>query len=330
MVVIERDVLPPAGGHRRGVPHGRHLHGLHPRGREILDELFPAFSTTLTGRGSRTAVWLAELGYQRPAEERVEIGLGYSTRTYRLRSGAMGGDQMILTDATPANPRAGVLAVTEGGRHMLTVAGIRGDYPPTDPAGFDEFAAGLPSADIAAAIAGAEPLDDPAPFRFPASVRRRYERLAAFPAGLLVIGDAVCSFNPVYGQGMTVAATEAMTLRGLLARDAVPGPRRYFRAVAAAIDVAWDIAVGADLAFPQVPGKRSGRVRLVVNAYIPRLHAAAAHDEAFAASLVRVIGLKDRPEGLLRPDRVLRVLRGNLVNGRRPAPATAAPAPAAT
>ena len=212
---------------------------------------------------------------------------------------------------------------------MLTVAGIRGDYPPTDPAGFDEFAAGLPSADIAAAIAGAEPLDDPAPFRFPASVRRRYERLAAFPAGLLVIGDAVCSFNPVYGQGMTVAATEAMTLRGLLARDAVPGPRRYFRAVAAATDVAWDIAVGADLAFPQVPGKRSAKVRLV-NAYMPRLHAAAAHDEALAASLVRVIGLKDRPEGLLRPDRVLRVLRGNLVNGRRPAPATAAPAPAAT
>jgi 2-polyprenyl-6-methoxyphenol hydroxylase-like FAD-dependent oxidoreductase len=426
VVVVERDVLPSLGEHRRGVPHGRHLHGLHPRGREILDELFPGFTASVaasgavrcdvlgdtrwqlsghqlrraqiglpalfasrpfleghiramvqrlpgvrfleessvcgltvtadnrtvtgvqvrgpggspaevagslvvdaTGRGSRTPTWLAELGYQRPAEERVEIGLGYATRTYRLRPGAMGGDQMILTAGTPANPRAGALAVTEGGRHMLTIGGICGDYPPTDPAGFDEFVAGLPSADIATAIAGAEPLDDPVPFRFPASVRRRYERLAAFPASLLVIGDAACSFNPIYGQGMTVAATEAVTLRGLLARDAVPEARRYFRAIAAAIDVAWDIAVGADLAFPQVPGKRSAKVRLV-NAYMPRLHAAAAHDEALAASLVRVIGLKDRPEGLLRPDRVLRVLRGNLVNGRQPAPAPAAPAPAAT
>ena len=426
VVVVERDVLPSLGEHRRGVPHGRHLHGLHPRGREILDELFPGFTASLaasgavrcdvlgdtrwqlsghqlrraqiglpalfaslpfleghiramvqrlpgvrfleessvcgltvtadnrtvtgvqvrgpggspaevagslvvdaTGRGSRTPTWLAELGYQRPAEERVEIGLGYATRTYRLRPGAMGGDQMILTAGMPANPRAGALAVTEGGRHMLTIGGICGDYPPTDPAGFDEFVAGLPSADIATAIVGAEPLDDPVPFRFPASVRRRYERLAAFPAGLLVIGDAACSFNPIYGQGMTVAATEAVTLRGLLARDAVPEARRYFRAIAAAIDVAWDIAVGADLAFPQVPGKRSAKVRLV-NAYMPRLHAAAAHDEALAASLVRVIGLKDRPEGLLRPDRVLRVLRGNLVNGRQPAPAPAAPAPAAT
>jgi 2-polyprenyl-6-methoxyphenol hydroxylase-like FAD-dependent oxidoreductase len=406
VVVIERDPLPPIGEHRRGVPHGRHLHGLHPRGREILDELFPGFTGTLTasgavgcdvlgdlrwqlsghqlrqariglpalfasrpfleghvremvqrlpgvrildqhsirgltvtpdrrritgvevrpagggapdqvaaslvvdatGRGSRTPVWLGELGYPRPAQDRVEIGLGYATRTYVLRPGAMNGDQMILTGATPANPRGGVLAVMEGGRHILTVVGICGDHPPTDPSAFDEFVAALPSADIAAAIAGARPLDDPVPFRFPASVRHRYERLVRFPAGLLVIGDAVCSFNPVYGQGITVAATQAMTLRRLLTRDGVPDARRYFRAIAAAIDVPWDIAVGADLAFPQVPGKRSAKVRLV-NAYLPRLHAAAARDGALAAALVRVIGLKDRPQTLLRPDRALRVLR---------------------
>jgi 2-polyprenyl-6-methoxyphenol hydroxylase-like FAD-dependent oxidoreductase len=421
VVVIERDALPPIGEHRRGVPHGRHVHALHPRGLEILNELFPGFSTSLaasgavlcdvlgdsrwqlsgsqllqartglaalfssrpfleghvramvqrlpevcfrqessvygltvtadkrvvtgvevrgpdglsshvagslvvdaTGRGSRTPAWLAELGYQGPAEERVEIGLGYATRLYRLRPGAMRGDQAILTAGTLANPRAGALAATEGGRHILTIAGICGDYPPTDPAGFDEFVGTLPTADIASAVAGADQLDDPVPFRFPASVRRRYERLAAFPAGLLVIGDAACSFNPIYAQGMTVAATEAMALRGLLARGALPDARRYFRAIAATIDVPWDIAVGSDLAFPQVPGKRSAKVRLV-NAYLPRVHAAAAHDEALAASMVRVIGLKDRPEGLLRPDRVLRVLRGNLVNGKRPSPSPIAP-----
>jgi 2-polyprenyl-6-methoxyphenol hydroxylase-like FAD-dependent oxidoreductase len=422
VVVVERDVLPSVGEHRRGVPHGRHIHALHPRGLEILDELFPGFSTSLaasgavlcdilgdtrwqlsghqlqraqtglpavfasrpfleghvramvqrlpavrfledssvsgltatadkrtvtgvlvrgpggsstqvagslvvdaTGRGSRTPTWLAELGYQPPAEERVEIGLGYATRVYRLRPGAMGRDQLILTVGTPANPRAGALAVTEGGCHILTIAGICGDFPPTDPAGFDEFAARLPTADIAAAVAGAEPLDDPVAFRFPASVRRRYERLPAFPGGLLVIGDAACSFNPIYGQGMTVAATEVMALRGLLAQGGVPAARRYFRSIAAVIDVPWGIAVGADLAYPQVPGKRSAKVRLV-NAYLPRMHAAAAHDEALAAALVRVIGLKDRPEGLLRPDRMLRVLRGNLVNDRRAVPALAAPA----
>jgi 2-polyprenyl-6-methoxyphenol hydroxylase-like FAD-dependent oxidoreductase len=423
VVVIDRDALPPVGEHRRGVPHGRHVHALHPRGLEILDELFPGISTSLaadgavlcdvvgdvrwqlsgyqlrqaqsglpvvfasrpfleghvramvqqqpgirilqetsvdrltvtadnrtvtgvevrgpdgspsqiagrlvvdaTGRGSRTPTWLAELGYRSPAEERVEIGLGYATRIYRLRPGALGRDQLILTVGRPANSRAGALSAIEEGRHILTVAGIRGDFPPTDPAGFDEFVAGLPTPDIAAAIAGAEPLDDPVPFRFPASVRRRYERLAAFPAGLLVIGDGVCSFNPIYGQGMTVAAVEAITLRGLLARGAVPSARRYFRAIAAVVDVPWGVAVGADLAFPEVPGKRSAKVRLV-NAYLPRLHAAAAHDEALATSFVRVLGLKDRPEGLLRPDRMLRVLRGNLTHRREPITALAVPAP---
>ncbi len=279
-----------------------------------------------TGRGSRTPTWLAELGYRPPVEERVEIGLGYATRIYRLRPGALGQDRLILTVGRPANSRAGALSAIEGGRHILTIAGIRGDFPPTDPAGFDEFITRLPTPDIAAAIAGAEPLDDPVPFRFPVSVRRRYERLAAFPAGLLVIGDGVCSFNPIYGQGMTVAAVEAMTLRGLLARGAVPSARRYFHAIAAAVDVPWGVAVGADLAFPEVPGKRSAKVRLV-NAYLPRLHAAAAHDEALATSFVRVLGLKDRPEGLLRPDRMLRVLRGNLTHRREPIPALAVPAP---
>jgi hypothetical protein len=153
---------------------------------------------------------------------------------------------------------------------MLTIGGIRGDYPPAYPAGFDAFMATLLTADIAAAIVGAEPLDDPVPFRFPASVRHRYERLPGFPAGLLVIGDAACSFNPIYGQGMTVAAAEAMILRDLLARQAVPDARRYFRAITAAINPPWDIAAGADLAFPQVPGHRPAKVRLV-NAYMPRL-----------------------------------------------------------
>jgi hypothetical protein len=295
--------------------------GVRLHGPDNLPSEIPAdLVVDASGRGSRTPAWLSGLGYQAPAAERVEVGLGYATRIYRLRPGALGTDLMILTAGTLANPRYGVLAVIEGGQHMLTLAGICGDYPPTDPAGFDEFVASLPTADIAAAVSGADPLDDPVPFRFPASVRHRYERLTAFPAGLLVIGDAVCSFNPVYGQGMTVAAKEAAALRAELARGARPDARRYFLGVAAAIDGAWDIAVGSDLAFPQVAGKRSAKVRLV-NAYLPRLHAAAVRDEALAAAMIRVIGLKDRPEGLLRPDRVLRVARGNLGPGKRTAPA---------
>ncbi len=413
VTVVERDALPPAGQHRKGVPHGRHLHGLHPRGREILDELLPGFTAEVTaagavccdvladgrwqlsshqlkqvhaglpallasrpfleghvrdrvfrlpnirvldghsaaglvaarggrevtgarvndadgkpevldadlvvdatGRGSRAPRWLSELGYRAPAQDRVEIGLGYATRTYQLRPGAMNGDRLILTVGTQASPRFGALAAIEGDRHILTLGGICGDYPPTDPAGFADFASALPTSAIAAAVAGAEPLDEPVPFRFPASTRNRYERLPEFPTGLLVTGDAVCSFNPVYGQGMTVAAMQALALRRHLRAGTGRAPSHYFKDIASVIDIPWDIAVGADLAFPQVPGRRSPKVR-IVNAYLPRLHAAAVDDGALALSMIRVIGLKDRPEGLIRPDRMLRVLRGNL---HRPAP----------
>ena len=408
VTLIERDPLPDFGEHRKGVPHGKHLHGLHPRGGEILDELFPGFTDKVvangavhcdllndvrfqiwghqffktpggqpgllfsrpfleghireyvsgianvdvrfghsagkliasddrrritgvqvddpagdsedmtadlvvdaTGRGSRAATWLTDLGYQAPAEDRVEIGVGYTTRHYRLRPDALDGDAMVLSAPTPAIPRGGALAAIEGGRHILTLLGILGDFPPTDSAEFDKFATTLPFDDIPLALKGAEALDDPVPFRFPASVRKRYERLRDFPTGLIVIGDAVCSFNPIYGQGMTVAAMEALTLRQVLQAGMIDQPLRYFKAIARTINNPWDIAVGADLAFPGVEGKRPAMVRMI-NSYMPRLCAAAEHDRKLAKALILVFGLKDSPQGLMRPDRMLRVLTGNL------------------
>jgi hypothetical protein len=86
-------------------------------------------------------------------------------------------------------------------------------------------------------------------------VRCRYERLRRFPAGLLVIGDAVCSFNPVYGQGMSAAALQAVALRDLLRGGSLPTPRKFFRRIAKVIDIPWEIAVGAGLAFPGALGQ---------------------------------------------------------------------------
>lgn len=260
-----------------------------------------------TGRGSRMPRWLEELGYDRPVEEHVDVDVGYATCTYRLPHDALDGDWGTLQAPTPDLPRGGALARLENDRWMLSLIGMVGDHPPTDPDGFVSYARSLRFPDIHEAIRDARPVSGPVPYRFPGNVRRRYERLTRLPDGLLVLGDGVCSFNPVYGQGMTVAALEALVMRAHLERDGVPRPRPFQRDIAGVIDVPWEMATGADLTFQGARGRRTRRLR-VLAAYIRRLHAAAADDAAVAAAFVRVGGLVDPPSALLRPGVALRVL----------------------
>jgi len=162
------------------------------------------------------------------------------------------------------------------------------------------------------------------PYDFPASIRRRYERLRQFPDGLLVVGDALCSFNPVYGQGMSVAALEALALRGCLARGDQPLAQRFYRQAARIIDSPWEIVAG-DLRFPQAEGRRTPARRLA-NAYLLWLYPAAERDPVLSNAFFRVTGLLERPQSLLRPGIAWRVLRGSLRRpGRMAAPTQAMP-----
>jgi hypothetical protein len=263
-----------------------------------------------TGRGSRAPRWLTELGYPAPAEETLKVDLGYTSRHYRIAPDGLDGDLAIIIGPTLAQPRGGVIQVQEGDQTIVTLFGILGDHPPTDDAGYQAFADSLPLPFVADAIRTAEPLDPPVLYRYPGSTRHRYDKLRRFPAGFLVIGDALCSFNPMYGQGMSVAAVEVMRLRDELARGL--DPLRFFRAVKGIIDSPWQIATGGDLAFPGVEGPRPAMVRFV-NRYLARLHAAAEHDANLSIAFIRVTNLLAPPPSLLRPSVALRVLRPRAV-----------------
>ena len=262
-----------------------------------------------TGRGSRTPGWVRDLGYPEVPEERKKIGLGYVTQHYRLRSDPFGGDLAIIPAASPEVPRGAIFTKTDNGRVELTTYGLLGVHPPTDQEGLYQWLRTLATQDIADALRDAEPLDEPVAFRFPTTVRRHYEKMARFPHGLLVTGDAVACFNPIYAQGMTVAALSALTMRDHLHTGADPDPRQYFQDLAReVIDPPWDMTNTVDLSFPGVRGDRTLKVRLG-QLYLNAVQIAAARDGDVFAAYMRAAGMIDRPDALMRPELVLKVLR---------------------
>ncbi|MFD3728513.1 FAD-dependent oxidoreductase [Streptomyces sp. NPDC058671] len=262
-----------------------------------------------TGRGSRTPVWLEEFGYERPDEERIRIDLSYTTRRFRLRDETvLNGDLSINPVSSPSHRRGAFLSRIEDGLVVVSLTGVLGDSAPADLEGFLEWTRTLPVSDIHDVIHDAEPVDDGAVFRYPASQRRRYERLSRFPGNFLVLGDAACSFNPVYGQGMTVSALEALVLREHLARGAVD-PTAFLADIAGTIELPWQLSASADLGYPEVEGERTPEWE-AAGTYMAALHAAATVDGGITATFMRVMGLVDTPDALMSPDMLRRVEEG--------------------
>ncbi|PKW00341.1 2-polyprenyl-6-methoxyphenol hydroxylase [Streptomyces sp. 1222.5] len=262
-----------------------------------------------TGRGSRTPLWLEDFGYERPDEERIRIDLSYTTRKFRLRDDAvLDGDLSINPVSSPSHRRGAFLSRIEGGLVVVSLTGVLGDSAPADLPGFLEWTRTLPVSDIHDVIHDAEPVDDGAVFRYPASQRRRYERLSRFPNRFLVLGDAACSFNPVYGQGMTVAALETLVLREHLSRGEVD-PKAFLADIAQVIEVPWQFSAGADLGYPEVEGERTPEWE-ASGAFMAALHAAAVVDGEVTATFMRVAGLVATPDALMSPDMLRRVEEG--------------------
>lgn len=410
VTILERDDLPDANEPRKGVPQGRHAHGLLARGREVLEQLFPGFSEEMvgrgamfgdvvdevlwfnhgvylnnapsglqgllisrpmlengvrrrvlqlpnvrlrlqsdaaqpafdragcrvtgvrvnardgsdgaaeqlvadlvvdaSGRGSHSPAWLEAEGYGRPREESIQVNIGYMTRFYRRRPEHLRGKRAAILAACRPDWRLGVILAQEDDRWIVTLGGYFGDYAPADDVGFIEFARSLQKSDIFEVIRSAEPLTPPTPYQFNTNLRRHYEELTRFPQSYLAFGDALCSFNPIYGQGMTVAGMEALALRDCLASGSLDLARRFFQAAARLIEIPWQIAVGSDLQHPKVPGKRPPQVRFI-NWYLAKLYRAGQRDPLLATRFLEVANLIKQPAALMEPRIALRVWKGN-------------------
>ena len=214
-----------------------------------------------TGRRSRSPQWLADLGYPSPDEVRLEVGVHYTTRLFRREPGDLEDCQQVVVTIPPGGNRGGVLVAVEGDRWLVTLVGLLGERPPADLAGFIEYASTLWVDDLHQVVAAAEPLGEAATGGFPGYLRRRYDRLRRFPDRFVVTGDAVCSFNPVYAQGMSVAIIDAVALGRILDKHGLDrvGPR-FFKLTKRTVDAAWMMSTGADLGHPGVDGPTAGLV----------------------------------------------------------------------
>jgi 2-polyprenyl-6-methoxyphenol hydroxylase-like FAD-dependent oxidoreductase len=215
-----------------------------------------------SGRGALTLALLQSIGRPPPEETTIGIDLGYATCVFAIPDDAPTDWKGVMTfGEAPHNSRGGLMLPLEGNRWMATIGGRHGDVPSGDVEGFLTYAKALRTPTIYNAISHARRLDGVARYGFPESVRRHFERLDYFPRGLLPIGDAICRFNPVYGQGMSVAAQEACLLRKILERlGAESNPiaglaSTFFTEVQPLIETPWSVAT-LDFVFPSTRGQR--------------------------------------------------------------------------
>jgi len=258
------------------------------------------FVVEATGRGNLTLQLLERLGLQKPEETEIGIDQAYSTTIVeRPRDHGIAWEGVMVLPSAPESSRGGFVFPIENQQWIVSIGGNHGDAPPGDRQGFLDFVKSFRTSTIYDAVKSARPMTDIVRFRLPASSRRHFERLETFPKGLLAIGDAICRFNPVFGQGMSVADREALTLNELLKGD-LPTDRlakEFFAAIQPIIETPWGVAQ-SDFVYPATRGIRPADFaqRIQYNMGLTKL---AAQDFEVHKLLAEVQHLM-RPQSALR------------------------------
>jgi 2-polyprenyl-6-methoxyphenol hydroxylase-like FAD-dependent oxidoreductase len=215
------------------------------------------------GRKSQAPRWLTALGFQAPEATTIGIDIAYASTKFCVPDGYDWPERVLVFMGPPPDvPNGAVMEIIEDQTWHVTLMGRFGDYPPPDAAGFLAFAQALHTPELYHRIKDAERVADIATYRFPTSVWRHYEQLTTFPEGFVVVGDAISSFNPIYGQGMSSAALQVQALRQLLTERAAVAlgleglALAFFPKAAEIIETPWALAAGWDFGYPRTQGQR--------------------------------------------------------------------------
>lgn len=264
-----------------------------------------------TGRAARTPAFLEAHGYQRPPERRYPIDLTYSSQFFRLPPGRLAEKAVIAVPTLEKPSGAGLLAY-EDGTAIVTLLGYAGCHMPTELTGFLASAGEYLPPNVSAVLRESEPLGGVSVQHYPVSVWRRYDKLKRFPSGYLVMGDALCSFNPVFGQGMTSSAVQASVLRRSLSQSPDNLSRRFFRVSAKRLNPMWLANRTTDYTIMPSDKKLPSQLKKLANLAMDRVWAAATVDVVLVETVVRQMQHLEPITALGKPAMLRRVVDGNL------------------
>jgi 2-polyprenyl-6-methoxyphenol hydroxylase-like FAD-dependent oxidoreductase len=274
----------------------RQVRGVRAESRSGIRDIEADLVVDAGGRGSHAKGWLAEMGFEAPPETTIGVDFAYSSTMYRKPTSYSEEPTILVGGRPPTQPSGGGIFEIENNIWHVSLAGRFGDYPPTDEAGFLDFAKRLPSPRIYELIKDAERIADITQHRFPTSIQRHYEQMRWFPNGFVVIGDAICSFNPVYGQGMTSAAMQVRALQSTVRDRALQGggldglATAFFPRAAEVISAPWILAANFDFAYPKTTGQRPPAMEEGVR-YFAALDALQAEDVEVQRLLTEIFQL---------------------------------------
>ena len=286
--------------------------------RRVAKQLDADLVIDATGRASKAPRWLQDLGYEPPKETMITAYLGYASRLFQIPENFNGDWTCAFVQAAPPDrKRGGILFRVEGNRWLVTLIGGGRDYPPGDEHGFLEFAESLPVPIIADAIRAARPVSPIRTHRATENRLRHFDKARNLPENFLVLGDAACAFNPVYGQGMTIAALGALTLRQCLEEQSrlhadgrLCGLAQRFQKQLAQVNKApWLMATGEDYRFREAVGGSPSLVTRFMHWYMDRVLRLATREVEVRRLLLQVFSMLLPPSALFRPAVLLRVIR---------------------
>ena len=261
-----------------------------------------------SGRATRMPRWLQAKGFGEVPTQRLKISMAYTSGFFRPPADLADDHWACLMLAIPPSRRAAYLTPVDGGLWLATMYGREGEMAPRDAVGFVEWTKGLAHPVIHEKLAQAEPVSEFRTYKIPTGIWCRYDQMPRFPVGLLPMGEAMTSFNPMYGQGISLAAGQALSLRAVLAdgqNDDLAS--HYFAGCLELNSIGWSVMETRDLAYPSTTGERPADLedRWRMGVAIRKL---AEQDAEVHALSVHVTHLLESPKSLARPDIVERAL----------------------